>query len=190
MKSSPHLGPTKAPPTTTSQASPIQRAMMNRQQAARSSSTSVMPPLQPVNTNMHSGQGNVYSHPSPYPRNPPQISSPSTSRPSDFAMQGGLSSPTSNFPPQRLHQQQRPQPRPQRNSFTQQSSFPRRPSDQSATQSGPIPGKPPFNPPILSALSPDLFPYSHGNIVIDSKNPFLHFNLSSFVKFCGSRLTR
>lgn len=155
MKSSPHLGPMKVPPTTNSQTSPVQRSMMNRQQAARSNATSVVSPLQLVNTMMQSGHDNVYSQPLTYPRNHSQTSSPSASRPSDFVMQGGLSSPTSSFPTQQMHGQQRPQPRPQRNAFPQHSTLPRRVSGPSATSSGSIAGKPTSNIQTLPATLVD-----------------------------------
>ncbi len=141
MKSSPHLGPMKTPQAMTSQASPAQRAMMNRQQAARSNCTTVVPPLQPVNTTMQNGHESIYSQPSPYPRPPSQTPSPSASRPSGFSVQGVLSSPTSNFPTQPIHQQQRSQLRPQRNSFSQHSAVSRPTAGTSATRPISIPGE-------------------------------------------------
>lgn len=139
MKSSPHLGPTKAPPTTNNSASPIQGAMMNWQQAARSNSTSAVPPLQPINTVMQSEHKNVFSsYPSPYPQSSVQTSSPSNSRPSGSNMQGALSSPTSNFTAQQMHQQQRHYSRQPRNSFIQHCSAPRPTSSASAHPPGPI----------------------------------------------------
>lgn len=149
MKSSPHLGPTKAPPTTNNSASPIQGAMMNWQQAARSNSTSAVPPLQPINTVMQSEHKNVFSsYPSPYPQSSVQTSSPSNSRPSGSNMQGALSSPTSNFTAQQMHQQQRHYSRQPRNSFIQHCSAPRPTSSASAHPPGPISGKAPNTPTI------------------------------------------
>lgn len=123
MKSSPQLGPMKAPPNPTSHPTPI-RVGMNRQEVARSNSVSVAPPLQPANPAMQSGDENVFSHHPLYPRNTSQNSSPSSSRPTGFSMQGRLPSPTSNFSAQQMYQQ-RPLPRPQRKSFSHQSPFPR-----------------------------------------------------------------
>ena len=174
MKSSPDLGPIKAPPSTTSQAAQIQRAMMNRQQAARTNSASGVPLLQPVNTIMQSGRENAFSHAPPYTRNLSQTSSPSSSRPPGFAVQRGLSSPTSTFSAQHLHQQQRPQHRPQRNPFTQQSSFPRPSAGASATQRDAIPGKSPINPRNLPAASTDWYTSSYE----EHRDPFGRLFLS------------
>ena len=141
MKSSPHLGPMKAPQTMTSQASPVQRAMMNRQQAARSNCTTIVPPLQPINTTTQNGHESIYSRPSPYPRQPSQTPSPSTSRPSGFSVQGVLSSPASNHPNQPTHQQQRSQLRPQRNSFSQHSEVSRPTAGTSSSRPISLPGE-------------------------------------------------
>jgi hypothetical protein len=140
MKSSPHLGPTRGPQPMTSQPSPMQRAMMNRQQAARSSSTSIVPPLQPVNTMTQGGPEHAFAHSPTFPRNHSQTSSPSTTRSPGFHTQGGTSSPTSHFPVQQMPPQQRPHIRPQRNSFTQHSSAPRPGSGQLTTPPGPMQG--------------------------------------------------
>lgn len=139
MKGSPHLGPTKTQQPVAHQASPIQRAMMNRQQAARSNSTSAMPPLQPINNMMQGGHENNFSHAAPYPRNPSKNTSPSCSRPPGFTMQAEISSPNSNFPAQRLNQQQRPQVRPHRNSFNQQPTIHRHGSGPLTTPPRPTP---------------------------------------------------
>ncbi len=142
MKSSPHLGPMKAPQPMTSHASPAQRAIMNRQQAARSNCTIVVPPLQPVNNTTQNGHESIYSLPPSYPRRPSQTPSPSTSRPSGFSVQGVLSSSTSNFPSPPTHQQQRQQQqRPQRNSFSQQSAVSRPMAGTSLTRPISIPGE-------------------------------------------------
>jgi hypothetical protein len=141
MKGSPQLGPMKTQPPVTSHALPIQRAMMNRQQATRSTTGVPLPP--PVNSIMSTGHENAYSHTSPYPRNPSQTPSPSTSRSSAFAMQGSLSSPTSNYPAQQMHQQPRPPLRPpHRNSIGQHSSHPQSTSGATAARPISIPGKP------------------------------------------------
>lgn len=141
MKGSPHLGPTKAQQPIIHQASPIQTAMMNRQQAARSNSTSVMPPLQPVNNMVQGGHETTFSHHPPYPRNPSKNASPSCSRPPGFTMPVEISSPNSKFPAQHLHQQHRPQVRPQRNSFNQQPRIPRQGSGPLTTPPGPLLGE-------------------------------------------------
>jgi len=143
MKGSPQLGPMRTQPPLTSQALPIQKAMMNRQQAARSNSTSGVPPSQPVSSIMSTGHENAYSNTSPFPRNPSQTPSPSTSRSSAFAMQGSLSSPTSNYPAPQMHQQPRPPLRPShRNSIGQHSSHPQSTSGATAARPISIPGKP------------------------------------------------
>jgi hypothetical protein len=143
MKGSPQLGPMKSQPPLSSQALPIQRAMMNRQQAARSNSTSGVPPPQSVNSMVPTGHENAFSHTSPYPRNPSQTPSPSTSRSSAFAMQSSLSSPTSNYPAQQMHHQPRPPLRPShRNSIGQHTSHPQLTSGATAARPISIPGKP------------------------------------------------
>ena len=141
MKGSPHLGPVKGQQPMTSHPSSIQRVMMNRQQAARSNSTSVMPTLQPVNHMVQGGHDNNFSYSPPYPRNPSQSASPSCSRPPGSGMQAGISPPGSNLPVQQIHQQQRPQTQPQRNSFSQHPPGSRHRSGSLTTTPGPIPGK-------------------------------------------------
>lgn len=147
MKGSPHLGPVKAPPHMTSQASPMQRAMMSRQQAARTNSTSSsMPPLQPVNT-MVSGQPQsaFSSSQVQYPSNNSPSSSPSASRSPGYSMQGGMTSPASTFPNQQMHQQPHTsQPRPQRSSFSHHQSDPRAAPGQLNTPPASMPGKTPL----------------------------------------------
>jgi bZIP transcription factor len=184
MKSSPQLGPTKALPGMNSQASPIQRAMMNRQQV-RSNSTSVVPPLHPVNTMVQTGHENSFSHPPRYQRIPSQTSSPSNQRPAGFAMQDGLSSPTSNFSaqPMQQQQQQRPQLRTQRHSFNRHSTVSQPTSGSSATPPIPLPGKfliYPQNPLPFRHFRPQ---HITNSVSIYSARPFLVFTLFLFVLY-------
>jgi len=84
LKGSPHLRPTRPP--MASQASPMQKAMLNRQQGRQR--PILAPPLQT-------------------PTPPSQHSSPSTSKSPAFAIQGGIASPNSDFQsqqPQQPHQ--------------------------------------------------------------------------------------
>ena len=163
MKGSPHLGPTKAQQPMGNQTSPIQRAMMNRQQAVRSNSTSGMPPLQPVNNMMQGGHDSAFPHSTPYPRNLSKNSSPSSSRPPVFTTQAGISSPSTNLPAQQMHQQQRPQVRPPRNSFSQHPAMPRHGSGSLTTPPGPIPGK--IDRPAILSLVPASWPFRQFRMV-------------------------
>jgi hypothetical protein len=114
-KGSPHLGPTKGPMAPTSQASPIQRAMMNRQQQARRPTAGIAPKLDPIIPMAQPNRDGAFSNLSPQLQPTPssQTSSPSTSRSPAFAVQGGISPSTSDFQAQQPHPQQRPQPQPQ-----------------------------------------------------------------------------
>jgi hypothetical protein len=114
-KGSPHLGPTKAPLVPTSQASPIQRAMMNRQQQARRPTAGIAPKLDPINPMVQPNREGAFSTQSPQLQPTPssQTSSPSTSKSPGFAVQGGISPSTSDFQAQQPHPQQRSQQQPQ-----------------------------------------------------------------------------
>ncbi len=98
----------------TSQASPIQRAMMNRQQARRPTA-GIAPKLDPINPMAQPNREGAFSNQSPQLQPTPSshTSSPSTSRSPGFALQGGISPSTSDFQAQQPHPQQRPQPQPQ-----------------------------------------------------------------------------
>ena len=99
LKSSPHLRPVRGP--NLGQPSPMQRAMLNRQQRQRPVPA---PPIQTVNAPPRSsGQRNFAGSPTLQPTPPSQHSSPSTTK-SPFAMQGGMTSPMSDLPPQQLQQ--------------------------------------------------------------------------------------
>jgi hypothetical protein len=156
MKGSPHLGPARAPPPAASHASPIQRAATNRQQAGRSSSSSMVPPLRTADTVVQSDHDSIFPHAPPFPPHPPQASSPPASRPS-FPTHGELSSSTSNFP-QQMHQHQRPGAGPQRSSFTQHSAIPRSTPGQLTTPPGPVHGKPPPPKKNIVLCIPGSFP--------------------------------
>ncbi|KAL6245624.1 hypothetical protein RBB50_007623 [Rhinocladiella similis] len=84
LKGSPQLRPHRAPPIT-GQASPMQKAMMSRQQQARHR-PAMAPPIQT-------------------PTPPSQHSSPSTARSPGFALQGGMTSPATDMTSQPQHQQ-------------------------------------------------------------------------------------
>ena len=153
MKNSPQLGPIKVPPSTNTRASPVRRTMMNWQRAARSGPGSVVPPLQPINTMMHNGHKNVYaSYPPPYPPSSAHASSPSISRSSGSTMQGGLSSPTSNFSAQQMHQQPQQHARQHRKSFAPQCPAPRISSGASVPPTCPIPGPISGKPPTIRKI--------------------------------------
>jgi hypothetical protein len=80
-----------------SQASPMQKAMLNRQQG-RQRPILAPPPLQTVNQSPHTGGHRNYGgSPTVQPTPPSQHSSPSTSKSPAFAMQGGIASPNSDF---------------------------------------------------------------------------------------------
>ena len=118
---------------------------MSRQQQARRNPT-FMPPLQPVNpTSQAAGQGVFSSSPSLQPTPPSQHSSPTASKSPNFAMQGGMSSPTSDLQAQHLQHHPAPLPPQRPDSFT-----PRPPLARS--QSGSVSASP-ANPPLGPQLS-------------------------------------
>lgn len=117
---SPHLGPTKsAPPASTNQPSPIQRALMNRHHQARRSASGIAPKFEPAHAVSAHHEG-VMSTQSPQlqPTPPSQTSSPSTTKSPGFVVQGGMTPPVSDRQaqqqpqPQLQHQHQHHQPRP------------------------------------------------------------------------------
>ena len=127
LKGSPQFGPIRSRPPT-GQASSIQRAVMNRQQQSRRHAAQV-PPLQHVDPMSQAAREGVFStSPALQPTPPSQNSSPSTSKSPGFAVQGGISSPSSDLQAQHLQQHQRPPPPPppQRpRSFPPRQPFPR-----------------------------------------------------------------
>ncbi|RMZ81016.1 hypothetical protein DV738_g2420, partial [Chaetothyriales sp. CBS 135597] len=124
LKGSPHLQPARGP-SIRGQASSIQKAMMNRQQQVRQRPV-LAPPLQSVNIPSLAGDLHGFTGlPAAQPTPPSQHSSPATARSPGFALQGSISSPSSDLPPpQSQHPQgQRPLPPGQHSQFsTQQRS--------------------------------------------------------------------
>ena len=117
LKGSPHLRPVQRP-SMASQASPMQKAMLNRQQQVRQRPIAA-PPLQTVNQSSRiASQGNFAGSPTGQPTPPSQHSSPSTTRSPGFALQGGMASPASDL--QAQHSQQRTMAPSQRPSFPPQ----------------------------------------------------------------------
>lgn len=124
QKGSPQFSPVRSRPTT-GQASPIQRAVMNRHQQSRRH-PALVPPLQPVDPMSQAAREGVFSSsPALQPTPPSQNSSPSTSKSPGFAMQGGISSPPSELQAQHLQQHQRSQPPQQPRPFPPRQPFPR-----------------------------------------------------------------
>lgn len=98
LKGSPNLRPHRVPPIT-GQASPMQKAMLNRQQQARHRPV-MAPPIQTVNPSSHvGGQRNFAGSPTAQPTPPSQHSSPSTARSPGFALQTGMTSPATDVGP-------------------------------------------------------------------------------------------
>ncbi|OAP57973.1 hypothetical protein AYL99_07063 [Fonsecaea erecta] len=120
LKGSPTLRPHRAPPMT-GQASPMQKAMLSRQQARPR--TSMAPPIQTVNHPPHiGGARNFAGSPTAQPTPPSQHSSPSTARSPGFALQGGMTSPAMEMATQQPQQQLQGRilPPPHRSSFLAQ----------------------------------------------------------------------
>ncbi|KIX02045.1 uncharacterized protein Z518_07984 [Rhinocladiella mackenziei CBS 650.93] len=121
LKGSPNLRPHRAPPIT-GQASPMQKAMLSRQQQAKNRPV-MAPPIQTVNPSSQAGgQRNFAGSPTGQPTPPSQHSSPSTARSPGFALQGGMTSPATEMAAQQTqqHQQARPLPPSQQNPFPSQ----------------------------------------------------------------------
>ena len=171
LKGSPHLRPVQRP-STASQASPMQKAMLNRQQQVRQRPIAA-PPLQTGNPASHRGQANFAGSPTGQPTPPSQHSSPSTARSPGFGLRGGMTSPASDL--QARNPQQRPMAPAQRPSFPPQHRAHSRnlsspatsrplPSAQhptsSAHQSGYYPSSFQKHYDQLGKLSPFLFPSS------------------------------
>ncbi|KAL2431573.1 hypothetical protein ABEF95_011607 [Exophiala dermatitidis] len=110
LKGSPNLRPHRPPPMT-GQASPMQKAMLNRQQQARHR-PAMAPPIQT-------------------PTPPSQHSSPSNARSPGFALQGGMASPATDISSQQSQQPQQNRPLPQPGSFPSQPRHPARQLSQS-----------------------------------------------------------
>ncbi|ETI27698.1 hypothetical protein G647_00147 [Cladophialophora carrionii CBS 160.54] len=110
LKGSPTLRPHRAPPIT-GQASPMQKAMLSRQQSRHRNS--MAPPLQTVNpTTQAGGPRNFAGSPTAQPTPPSQHSSPSTAKSPGFALQGGMTSPATEMAAQQPPQQQQVRPLP------------------------------------------------------------------------------
>ncbi|KAI1623447.1 hypothetical protein EDD37DRAFT_631688 [Exophiala viscosa] len=111
LKGSPNLRPHRVPPVT-GQASPMQKAMLSRQQQARHR-PAMAPPIQTVNSSSQSGgQRSFADSPTVQPTPPSQNSSPSTARSPGFALQGGMTSPATDIATQQPQQQQQGRPLP------------------------------------------------------------------------------
>jgi hypothetical protein len=121
LKGSPNLRPHRVPPVT-GQASPMQKAMLNRQQQARHRPT-MAPPIQTVNPSSQvGGQRSFAGSPTVQPTPPSQQSSPSTARSPGFALQSGMTSPATDVAGHQPQQQQsgRPLPPSQQHGFAHQ----------------------------------------------------------------------
>ncbi|KAJ9651989.1 hypothetical protein H2198_008768 [Neophaeococcomyces mojaviensis] len=123
LKGSPHLRPMR-PGGMTGQASPMQRAMLNRQQSVRQRPVMAPPPIQTVNQAPRSSiMGDSLNSPNVQPTPPSQHSSPSTTRSPGFPLQG-MTSPTADVqqrqPLQQFSQHRQVQPMPH-NAFQQQA---------------------------------------------------------------------
>ena len=119
------------------QASPMQKAMLSRQQQVRQRPAA--PPIQTVNASPRvGGMRNFAASPTGQPTPPSQHSSPSTTRSPGFAMQSGMTSPASDL--QAQHPQQRPLPP------TQSSIFPQQPRTHLRNVSAPGTSQPMHNP--------------------------------------------
>lgn len=107
LKGSPHLRPV-GHRAVAGQASPMQKAMLNRQQQVRQRPV-VPPPIQTVNLPSSStGNPGFQSLPRVQPTPPSQQSSPSTSRSPGFALQGGMVSPPADLQAQQMQQRALP----------------------------------------------------------------------------------
>jgi hypothetical protein len=152
QKGSPQFGPVRSRPTT-GQASPIQRAVMNRHQQSRRHPAQV-PPLQPVDPMSQAAREGVFSSsPALQPTPPSQNSSPSTSKSPGFAMQGGMSPPSSDLQAQHMQQHQRPLPPQRPRSFPPRQPFPR-------PQGGSV-NAPAAQQPLLSPTNSEAPPVMH-----------------------------
>jgi len=151
LKGSPHLGPVRQ--GVAGQASPMQKAMINRQQQSQRHRMLAPPPLQTVDTMSHARRDGILANlPSLQPTPPSQHPSPPTARSPGHALQGGMSSPTSDLQAQHHQQQQRPlQP-------LQHDQFPPRPRPQNRTASSSGSSQ-----PVLSPLRPQIPATSQAN---------------------------
>ena len=107
LKNSPHIRPVRGP-SLIGHASPMQKAMMSRQQQARRRPVHAAP-IQNVMPSPQSATARKFGgSPTVQPTPPSQHSSPSTARSPGFPLQGGLSSPGSDLSTQQSlqHRQQ------------------------------------------------------------------------------------
>lgn len=113
LKGSPHLRPIRHGGMT-GQASPMQKAMLNRQQQVRQRPQPMAPPaVQNVNGPASSNiVGDFGNSPNVQPTPPSQTSSPSAARSPGFALHAGMASPTSDVTSQQSPQQFQPHQRP------------------------------------------------------------------------------
>lgn len=137
LKGSPNLRPHRGPPVT-GQASPMQKAMLSRQQQARNRPV-MAPPIQTVNSSSQiGGQRNFAGSPTAQPTPPSQQSSPSTARSPGFAMHGGMASPATDIAgPQQPQQQPQARPLP-----PQHPSYASQPRSHARTMSHPATTQP------------------------------------------------
>ncbi len=161
LKGSPNLRPHRAPPVT-GQASPMQKAMLNRQQQARHR-PAMAPPIQTVNSSSHiAGQRNFADSPTVQPTPPSQHSSPSTTRSPGFGLQGGMTSPATEMTAQPPQQQQQGRPlshsqqQQQQQSFAPQRRGPTRTVSNAGTSQGFLP-RPQPNPTLQDNYYPSSF---------------------------------
>jgi hypothetical protein len=157
LKGSPNLRPHRVPPVT-GQASPMQKAMLNRQQQARHR-PAMAPPIQTVNPSSQvGGQRSFAGSPTVQPTPPSQQSSPSTARSPGFALQSGMTSPAIDVAVQQPQQQQsgRPLPPSQQHNFAHQRRVQSRQlSNPNTTQT--FAPRPPSNPTLQDNYYPASF---------------------------------
>ncbi|KIV80302.1 hypothetical protein PV11_07815 [Exophiala sideris] len=158
LKGSPNLRPHRVPPVT-GQASPMQKAMLSRQQQARHR-PAMAPPIQTVNpSSQNGGQRSFAGSPTVQPTPPSQNSSPSTARSPGFALQGGMTSPATDITTQQPQQQQpaRSLPPAQQHAFAPQRRVQaaRTFSNQATTQ--PFPPRAQANPTMQDNYYPASF---------------------------------
>ncbi|KAK6371293.1 hypothetical protein LTS17_009024 [Exophiala oligosperma] len=155
LKGSPNLRPHRAPPVT-GQASPMQKAMLSRQQQARHR-PAMAPPIQTVNSSSQvGGQRNFAGSPNVQPTPPSQHSSPSTARSPGFALQGGMTSPATDMTSQQQQPGGRTLPPPQHQNYAPQRRVMARSISNSNAPHG-FPQRPQPNPTMQDNYYPASF---------------------------------
>ncbi|KIV88161.1 hypothetical protein, variant 1 [Exophiala mesophila] len=145
LKGSPNLRPHRVPPIT-GQASPMQKAMLNRQQQARHRPV-MAPPIQTVNPSSHAGgQRNFAGSPTAQPTPPSQHSSPSAARSPGFALQTGMTSPATDVGPSPAQQHHGRPIQPSQQAYNQQP----RQHNRTVSHPGNVAPYPPRGQPNLS----------------------------------------